>query len=145
MTTDLQGNNLLAKTESKIRFSEVDSLRVVWHGHYLQYFELGREAFGEQYGLSYQSIYNNGYVTPLVKTLLEHKAPLSYGDTAIIETEYLDTKAAKIQFNYKIYSKNTGKLATTGQTTQVFVKIDGGLDIIMPPFFELWKKQWNLL
>ena len=32
------------KTESIIKFSEVDSLRVVWHnGHYVRYFEDGRE------------------------------------------------------------------------------------------------------
>ena len=30
--------------EHAIKFSEVDSLRVVWHGHYVRYFEDGREA-----------------------------------------------------------------------------------------------------
>ena len=36
-----------------IRFHEVDSLRIVWHGHYLKYFEDGREAFGRKYGIGY--------------------------------------------------------------------------------------------
>ena len=30
----------------QVRFSEVDALRKVWHGHYLQYMEDAREAFG---------------------------------------------------------------------------------------------------
>ena len=39
-------------TESKqilIRFSEVDSMSIVWHGSYVQYFEDAREAFGRKY------------------------------------------------------------------------------------------------
>ena len=44
-------------TPLRVRFSEVDSMRVVWHGEYVRYFEDGREAFGEQYpGLGYLDI-----------------------------------------------------------------------------------------
>ena len=46
--------------EIPIKFSEVDSLRVVWHGNYVRYFEDGREAFGRQYGLGYLDIFENG-------------------------------------------------------------------------------------
>ncbi len=28
--------SLKAKTEIKVRFNEVDSLRIVWHGHYVK-------------------------------------------------------------------------------------------------------------
>lgn len=35
------------------RFSEVDSMNIVWHGSYPLYFEDAREAFGEKYGLGY--------------------------------------------------------------------------------------------
>ena len=45
------------KTEVPIRFSEVDSLRVVWHGHYIKFFEDGREAFGREHGLTYLDVY----------------------------------------------------------------------------------------
>lgn len=141
----LEEIKLVAETEFKIRFSEVDSLRMVWHGHYLQYFELGREAFGEKYHLEYLSVYEKGFVVPLVRTVVEHKAPLVYGDSAIVITEYEDTPAAKIKFKYKIFSKNTGLLAATGETIQVFLNTDGELNITMPPFFEEWKRKWNLV
>lgn len=39
--------------EFDIRFSEVDSMNVVWHGSYPLYFEDAREAFGRKYGLGY--------------------------------------------------------------------------------------------
>jgi len=44
-------------TQIIVKFSEVDSLRVVWHGHYVRYFEDGREAFGKQYNLGYLDIF----------------------------------------------------------------------------------------
>ena len=37
--------------ELEIRFSEVDSMNVVWHGSYPLYFEDAREAFGKKYGI----------------------------------------------------------------------------------------------
>ena len=32
----------------RIRFNEIDALGIVWHGHYIKYFEDAREAFGKK-------------------------------------------------------------------------------------------------
>ena len=47
--------------EIPVRFSEVDSLQIVWHGHYIEYMEEAREAFGKKYGLSYLDWKANGW------------------------------------------------------------------------------------
>ena len=36
------------QTQVRVRFSEIDSMHIVWHGEYLRYFEDGREA-GKQF------------------------------------------------------------------------------------------------
>lgn len=136
---------LQSKREIKVRFSEVDSLLVVWHGHYIRYFEDGREAFGDQYGLGYMDVHQAGFVTPIVKSVCEHKYPLRYGDTAIIETEYVNSPAAKIIFKFKIHNKETGKLVATGETIQVFVDQKGELVLTLPDFYVEWKKKWKQL
>ena len=59
-----------------IRFSEVDSMDVVWHGSYPLYFEDAREAFGKKYGLGYMDIFKNGYFAPLVELNFQYKKPL---------------------------------------------------------------------
>ena len=41
------------RTEVKVRFGEVDSMGIVWHGNYVKYIEEGRESFGRKYGISY--------------------------------------------------------------------------------------------
>ncbi len=136
---------LSARVEVPIRFSEVDSLRVVWHGHYLRYFEDGREAFGTKFDLEYLDIYEkDGYALPLVKEIVEHKRPLKYGDKAIVETTFVNSPAAKIIFRYQIFRESDGLLAATGETTQVFVDREGLLSFIVPEFFNSWKKKNSL-
>ncbi|MES2512667.1 MAG: acyl-CoA thioesterase [Bacteroidota bacterium] len=132
-------------TEIPVRFSEVDSLRVVWHGHYVKYFEDGREAFGKQYQLGYLDVYEHGLAVPLIDLELKFKRILEYGDSAIIETTYINSPAAKLIFEYKIMSAKHGYLACTGKSTQVFMTpASRELHITIPPFMESWKKKWNI-
>ena len=55
--------------EVLIRFNEADPLGIVWHGHYVRYFEDGREAFGEQYGIGYMKAYNKNILMPNYDTV----------------------------------------------------------------------------
>ena len=71
---------LTDRTTIKVRFSEIDSMQIVWHGEYVRYFEDGREAFGKRYGLDYMSIYREGYVVPIVDLTCQFKQPLSFGE-----------------------------------------------------------------
>lgn len=135
---------LTSKTEINIRFSEVDSLRIVWHGHYVKYMEDGREDFGTKFGMGYLTVYSNGFMTPLVKVNLEYKKPLEYGDKAIIETTYVNTAAAKIRFEFKIFKESTKELVATGETEQVFLDKNRELQLISPKFYIDWKKKWGL-
>ncbi|MCC6182129.1 MAG: acyl-CoA thioesterase [Bacteroidia bacterium] len=133
--------------EIPIKFSEVDSLRVVWHGNYVRYFEDGREAFGRQYGLGYLDIFENGNLAvPIVDLQVNFKRVLEYGDSAIIETLYVPTPAAKLIFEYKILSAKHGFVACTGKSTQVFMTPSTKeLHITVPAYIEEWRKKWNLI
>lgn len=137
---------LTHRTKIKVRFSEVDSMRVVWHGVYVKYFEDGREAFGREFGgLNYDTIESDGYYIPIVKLELDYKIPLKCGDTAIVETRYINTKSAKILFEYIIYRESDMAIAATGRSMQVFTHATTGeLELSSPQFFMEWKKRWNI-
>lgn len=141
----ITGKTLRHTFEQTIKFSEVDSMAVVWHGHYVRFFEDGREAWGEKYGISYLEVKNNNFMIPIVSIHCEHMNPLEYGDTAIIETTFIDTPAAKLFFDYKIYRKRDGALAASGESTQVFLDENRELFLAAPAFYEAWKKKWGLL
>ncbi|WP_103069767.1 acyl-CoA thioesterase [Aquimarina sediminis] len=133
-----------ATYDIRIRFNETDPLGIVWHGYYIHYFEDGREAFGRKYGISYLDVQKNGYATPIVKSLCEHKLPLRYGEIATIETTFVNTSAAKMIFLYKILNAE-GNIVCTGETVQVFVDDKGELSLTNPPFFEIWKQQMEIV
>lgn len=135
---------LSEKVEVPVRFSEVDVLGIVWHGNYIKYFEDGREAFGRKFGINYLDCKRAGLITPIVGIECNYKLPLSYGDSAVIETRYVACDSAKIIFEYSIYRKSDGEISATGKSTQVFLNENGELILTNPVFYEEWKKKWGL-
>lgn len=128
----------------RVRFNETDPLGIVWHGHYIVYFEDGREAFGRQHGISYLDVQKNGFVTPIVKSTCEHFLPLKYGETFRIETTYVNTVTAKMVFRYELFNEEN-KLVCSGETVQVFLDNEGNLQLYKPKFFQDWKNKMGLL
>lgn len=123
----------------------MDSMGIVWHGNYVKYFEDGREAFGDRFGLGYMDVYRAGLLTPIVKMDLVYRKPLRFGEKAIVQTQYFDTEAAVINFEYKIIRESDNEILTRGSTVQAFVDTKGELILSIPRFFEDWKKRWSLI
>ena len=145
MISSKEKNKILVHTSQfAVRFNETDPVGIVWHGNYITYFEDGREAFGRHFGISYLDIQKSGFVTPIIKSVCEHKFPLKYGDICRIETTYEDSLAAKMMYNFRIYNQEN-RLACIGETIQVFLDNDGELMLTFPPFFEEWKQKVGLL
>lgn len=141
----MKKEELICRTKTRIRFSDVDSMGVVWHGNYMRYFEDGREAFGSKYGINYMDFYRVGVLIPLVKITCDFKKPLKYGDTALIETRFVNSEAAKLQYEYTIYRNNTDEVVATGSTIQVFLNEEMELILDFPPFFYEWKKAHGFI
>lgn len=137
-------NPLVSSTEIPVRFSEVDSMQIVWHGHYIKYMEEGREAFGKKYGISYMDWKSTGYMVPLVSVSCNFRKPLQYGDTAVVETRLVDTDAAKIIYTFRIFRASDHELMATGESVQVFLDMNMELILTVPAFFHEWKVRHGL-
>lgn len=130
-------------TELEVKFSEADPLGIVWHGHYIRYFEDGREAFGEEYGLKYLDFYRSNIVVPIVNIQCDYKRILRYGHKIRLETTYEDTPAAKLLFHYKVFDAATNEQVASGSSMQVFMHRDSlELMLYLPQFMTDWKKKW---
>lgn len=135
---------LKASKKLEIRFSEVDSMRIVWHGSYPLYFEDARECFGEKYGLGYMTFFENGFFAPLVELNFQYKKPIIYGMHPRIDIIYRPTESAKIVFDYEIYAEDNSILAT-GHSVQVFMDKNYQLVWNNPQFYIQWKKKWGII
>ncbi|WP_192895723.1 acyl-CoA thioesterase, partial [Mannheimia haemolytica] len=107
-------------SEYEIPFFDVDSMEIMWHGHYVKYLEMARCAFLEQIHYTYDVMKAHGY--PIVQLNLKYVRPTLFRqkirvDVALVEYE------SSIRFDYTIVDLATGKKLTTGSTTQVAVEI----------------------
>lgn len=126
-----------------VRFSEVDSMNVVWHGSYPLYFEDAREAFGKEYGLEYMGFFRHGYFAPLVELTFHYKKPIKYEMRPRIDIIYRPTEAAKIVFDYEIHDPKDDSILATGHSVQVFMDTEYNLVWDNPPFYLEWEKRWG--
>jgi len=125
-----------------VRFQEVDSLRIVWHGHYLTYFEEGRNAFGRQYEFGYPDIMSAGYVVPLVHAEVDYFAPARFEDELTVIARLHPERAARVTFTYLILGP-TGRKLASGLTTQCFTDLEGNLVLTRPAFYEGFLAAWD--
>lgn len=130
---------LKAIAHNGVRFDEVDSMNIVWHGNYVKYFEDARAAFGAKYGIGYLDIYRNGFYAPLVKMDMKFLNPLIYGDTFTSEIEYVPCEGAKLLFEYRILRDSDGAVVATGSSTQVFLDLDYKMALYSPDFYRKWR------
>jgi len=130
---------LSASCHIKVRFSEVDSVRITWHGSYALYFEDAREEFGRKWGLDYMTIFSNGYYAPIVELNFRFIKPLLYGDSARVDIFYKETHSAKIVFDYEIHSDIDDALVAFGHSVQVFLDKEYQLVLETPEFYRKWK------
>jgi len=133
---------LTASITINIRFGETDAMGVVWHGNYLKYFEDAREAFGIRHKLGYMDVYSKGYFTPIVKSEIDYKSPMHYGEKAKITAKLIRTPSAKIIFEYEIINLTTKKASAEGRTIQVFLHAKTRtLELNKPAFYLEWEKR----
>ena len=127
-----------------IRFSEVDSMDIVWHGSYPLYFEDAREEFGKKFGLGYMTIFSNGYYAPLVELSFKYKKPIKYEMQPEIRIRYIPTESAKIIFEYVIMDPQDGSVFAEGKSMQVFMDKNYELVWENPSFYQKWKEKWRV-
>jgi acyl-CoA thioester hydrolase len=131
-------------TETLIRFGDLDPMGIVWHGNYIKFLELGREAFGREHDVDSVEMYGIGYFTPIVRVNVDHKAMLGYGDTVVIRTWIVPSPAAKLIFRYELRRRSDGAVVASAETVQVFLDRDKKLMLDIPEFFRLWKERHQI-
>jgi acyl-CoA thioester hydrolase len=54
-----------ADTHILVPFFDVDTMHVVWHGHYVKYLEVARCALLDKIGHNYTAMVDSGYAWPV--------------------------------------------------------------------------------
>lgn len=134
----------LAETATvRVRFQEVDSMNVVWHGHYLTYFEEGRTAFGRRYGFNYTDFAAHGCIAPLVHSEIDHFAPARFDDVLSVRARLHVDPSARIDFTYRVARASDDVTLVRGRTVQVLTTLPGELLVAQPRFVVEFWARWR--
>ena len=133
---------LRVSVERAVRFEEVDSLGIVWHGRYVSYFEDARVALGERYDIGYMDFYKNGVVAPIKQVHVDYYRPLRFREAMTIEGVLHWSEAARMNFEFLIRNGN-GELATTGYTVQMMLDFEQNILMVPPPFYGKFRDHWK--
>ena len=111
---------IAAEIEFDVAFHDVDMVGVVWHGHYLRYFENARWALMDQLGYGLQRMVDSGYAWPVVQLQSRYVNAARFGErlrarAALVEWE------SRLAINYLITRNGDGMRIARGQTVQVAV------------------------
>ncbi len=105
----------------RVPYHDVDLMGIVWHGNYLKYFEVARQALFREHGVDLQrSMEEKGYVLPIVRSTIKHVWPLRFDDEFTCMAALKEARV-RIVLNFEIKLTSNGRLCAKGWTEQVAV------------------------
>ena len=119
-------------TSFEVRFPEVDSYGVVWHGHYVLYFEVARNALCAAFGLTPADALAHGYKVPITKLEMSLKRPAKLDDLLEVSAVLAPNESAKLVMTYEIRRLPERTLLATGSTEQMILNPKGELLLTLP-------------
>lgn len=127
----------------RVKFNEIDSMRRVWHGAYVTYFEDGRESFGRHYpGIGYADMQRSGIYAPIYD--LTRGSMLRWHWTMwrwCIHVMCTIPVHGWIS-EYKVYREADGVLCAEGSTVQLFIDVEGMLMVDLPDYYKEWQERY---
>lgn len=116
----------------QVPFHDVDSVHIVWHGHYYKYFELARTELYRSIDLDIPRMKELGYSFPVIESHCRYTHPLRYGDRFEIEARF-KTWDHYIKVDYQLSDLVKGIRFANGFTKQaVCMGVSGELLLEVP-------------
>jgi len=108
----------------RVIFGDTDAAGIVYYGHYLRWFEVGRAELMRRKGFSYRDTMDRGVLLPVIEARASYKASARYDDLLRIYAEVIEVRGVRLTFGYRI-ERDDGTELVTGQTVHAFTGRDG--------------------
>ncbi|MGE8478394.1 MAG: acyl-CoA thioesterase [Pseudomonas shirazensis] len=112
-------------TQVLVPFFDVDSMHVVWHGHYVKYLEVARCALLDQLGHNYVQMQASGFAWPVIDLQLRYIRGATFGQRLTVRASLVEWEN-RLKIHYLISDAETGERMTRASTVQVAVHIGSG-------------------
>ena len=109
-----------------VPFYDLDPMQIVWHGNYLNYFELARAGLFQRYGVDLYNYYEREKIIfPIIRTQTKHIIPLRHRDEIICRATLVDANI-KLIVDFEIRKAGENVVCARGRTEQVAVQMPQG-------------------
>lgn len=120
------------ETRVRVRFNEVDSYQVAWHGHYVAWMEIGRNDLAGRFDLDADQVADAGFLAPVVALELKYKRPARFNEELRVMTSVRRTETATLEFLCEILGPD-GVQRASGRAVLVLTDRNGTLQYSAPP------------
>jgi len=134
------------ETSLQVRFNEIDSYNVAWHGHYVTWMEVGRNDLAGRFGMDARQLAELGFLGPVVSLEVKYLSPARFKDEILVRTSLRPTETATLIFLNEIVAADGRRLAT-GVTTHALTDLNGVMQFKLPAVISErleTMKQWLL-
>lgn len=130
--------------EHRVRFRECDPMQVVYHTHYIDYFEAARTEALREMGLPYKALQDSGVIMPVVDLGVRYRRSAYYDDLLAITSIIKEMPRVRIRIDYEVRRVDEPDLLVTGHVTLCFFDAERQRPVSAPdsvvatlaPFFE---------
>ena len=112
------------ETVITVRFNEVDSYGIAWHGHYVAWMEVGRNELAARFGLAVDQMAAAGYLVPVVSLELKYLRPARYNERLTVRTTVRRAETPTMEFRTVIVGAD-GRPVARGITVHALTDLDG--------------------
>ena len=116
----------------RVRYRECDPMGIVYHTHYLDYFEAARTEALRAMGLAYKTVEAQGLFMPVIDLALEYKRPAYYDDLLEIDTRFDTVPRVRVPIGYEVRRAGEEALLVKGHVTLCFFDRERGQPIGAP-------------
>jgi acyl-CoA thioester hydrolase len=111
-----------ASVRIQVPFHDVDAMEVVWHGHYLKYFELARCALLDAIDYNYPQMRDSGFLWPVVDLKVRYARPATFAQLIEAKATLVEWEN-RMKIDYLVSDGATGERLTQGTSIQVAVSL----------------------
>ena len=108
---------LSVAVEMEIPFHDVDTMHIVWHGHYLKYFEIARCKLLDEFDYNYPQMLDSGYMWPVIDVQIRYVHGIVFTQKICVVATLTEWEN-RLKIQYVVYDADSGKRMTKGHTTK---------------------------
>ncbi|MES2776786.1 MAG: thioesterase family protein [Bacteroidota bacterium] len=111
-----------ASTQIRVHYALTDQMGVVYHGHYAQFFEIGRTEAIRKLGFTYKEIEAMGIIMPVVDLHTKFLRPVKYDELITVKITLRELPIHhKVVFHSEVFNEEN-QLCTAGDVTLYFME-----------------------